>query len=663
MDSVSLLEKWLNNKRDELFPYYFTKLDFLKLYGTRCRTQDKEFKCEEAVDENECIIGKDLYCQYSDQKCSTIIDSICNYYDGSGNYIQEKWDQEQIEYLDNLYKTGAVFEYSKYLSNQMAKQSIETNAFQKIYSKFSIGYNQGNKECHSKIENLLMGSVSIMAKIHELRKPLYEKLSGKDYIISENNNINLLEFSMYLFEILRKKYPTYTFYDSYTDILTHDNTVDTQILNIIKEENICLDSKNQTISFDLTKLNKEDFELGKPENSMIYNLLLTGYNIAKNTVFFVGSLILNATKFLIMNYGQITLLFFTIVMIQQILGLFVDTGSLINAADSSIKMIGYAKTSFSGLSDFINNLKPLMPYFNVLFTYCRDILCILMPLISNVHLIHSRLGIFIGNYIAEFKYAGKIIPPNFFNQLKDVAFIEAILHVLKNDFLRCAKTVRAMGPDRILTYVDDEETNFKRWSLFITAQWESGSTQPLFHEFIDELRTNPLDNVIKLFSILTSIITGTCFKEGATGEINIIAKEGCSLFTALFIEGPFYQESAVASVASQVTAPMLDSLNSIGSYNFFERFLELSTINTLFFIAVAGGLFVGYASSSSRKTNMKAHEDGKKYAEKSLKTAGKKKINKRTFKRKYNKNKRSNKKIKTRNTMKKHLQRPTRKIN
>jgi hypothetical protein len=285
-------------------------------------------------------------------------------------------------------------------------------------------------------------------------------------------------------------------------------------------------------------------------------------------------------------------------------------------------------------------LKKLMPYVNLLYTHCRNLLCLLIPVLNNVHLIHANIGVILGNEGARMYFSKSIFPKKFVNfaaELKNIAFVEFLIHILKTDFLQCEKKVRAMGSHRNIVYVDDKESDYQRWKQFIVAQWESGSTHRIFKDFIENLLKDPLSNIKTLFLALNSLITGSYFKERLPGEPPlaehvIIAGQGFDLFKALFIEGPFYQETGakdVVDIFGNLMSPFKNIIKNPGEYDLTKRFSEIITINVLFFISLSTGALVGYLQNDVREGYLKG-----KAEKESAKKAGGKKIYKLKTKRK-----------------------------
>lgn len=627
----SLLDKWLNNKKDDLTPYYYNKLEFLKLYGNRCRTQTKPDDCSTATTEDECIGGRELYCQYSNKQCVDVIDSICNYYDDSGNYIKEKWAEDQVEYLDRLYKTGGLFEYGKVIYNDdktKIDQTIKTNAFQIIYNKFNVGSEPGfNKAgCFSSINKLMKNNKSIMDQIHDMRENIFKKLKiPYDRKDNANNNVKLIEISIYLYEVLyNMNDPTsrnnLSIFDRSNNffIFKHDKQFDKVVIDELGNEGICVQSTNpkqhaKPIPSNLFSLKPDDFNYKIPTHSVLFNVLQWSFNLAKNSVFYFGNLVLNTGTFLINNYGNISIVIFLFILVHQILGILVDADS-INIFKYFLKDMDF------GIH--IAQLKKIMPYLNVLYTHCRNLLCILIPVLNNVHFIHTSIGSILGNELARMYFTKSILPAKlleFIPKLTNIAFVEVLINLLKNDFLQCGKYVRAMGKNRDIVYVDDKESDFQIWKQFIIEQWNHGTTQPAFKEFKDDLLRAPMQNINKLWLVLNSIITCEYCKERVVGQEvlyhNIIAKDAVDLFKALFIEGPFYQVTAakdIAAMGNKYIAPLQDIFNTNPSdYAITKRISEIITLDVLFFLSLFAGIEVGYMNNDARS----AYKKGIEYAQ------------------------------------------------
>jgi hypothetical protein len=627
-DDNSLLDKWLNNKKDDLTPYYFNKLEFLKLYGNRCRTQSKPDDCTTATSEDECIGGRELYCQYSKDQCIDVIDSICNYYDDSGNHIKEKWSEDQVEYIDRLYKTGGLFEYGKVIYDNDEKkinQTIKTNAFQIIYNKFNVGSQQyyNKKGCFSAINKLIKDNDSVMKKIHEMRKKIFKEYDENN---EDNNTIKLIEISVYVYEVLYEAIVERSLPDKFT-IFKHDKELDKEIITELQKEGICIQTTNpkkntKPIPSNLFSLQLDDFNYEIPTHSLLFNVVKWSYDVAKSSVYGIGNLILNTGVFLINNYGNISIIIFGFVLLHQILAMLVDFDS-INIFGFVFENLDVGKNRIID----IKQLKIIMPYLNVLYTHCRNLLCILTPILENIHLIHANIGIIIGNeatrmYFNKSIFSTKIT--SFISQLKNIAFIETLIHILKNDFLHCGQQVRAIGKERNLVYVDDKESDLQRWRQFIVEQWKNGTTHMSFKLFVKDLLKSPLVNLKKMYLVLNSIITGSYLQENNRDDIKTIAKECVELMYVLFIEGPFAQEAGVQDLAGIFVKPFRQVYTNVSSYDIYKRFNEIITFDILFFVALSSGMLVGYLQNDFRKGYVKGIENMKKSTMKKSNTLSRK---------------------------------------
>ena len=636
----SLLDKWLNNKKDDLTPYYYNKLEFLKLYGNRCRTQHRSFfdaSCSLATTEDECIGGRELYCQYSNKQCSDVIDSICNYYDDSGNYIKEKWGKDQVEYLDRLYKTGGIFEYGTVIYNNDKKkidQTIKTNAFQKIYDKFNVGSEPGYNKvgCFSSINNLMKTSESsgfftkvpsIMTQIHDMRENIFKKLEiPYDRNDEANNTVKLVEISIYVYEVLYTD--VYKFKKKINDffIFKHDTQFDKKIIEELQKEGICVESRNpklhvKRIPHDLFSLPKEDFDDENTYFDVLYNVGKLCYDVAINSVFDVGKFILHIPEFLMKNYGIIILLIFVFVFAWQMLALVVDAEPIVDAVDGVVYynnilmgLFGYqVDNNPTLLKSMILLLKPIMPTLNVLYTLIRDLLCMLTPLLENPHVIQANIGMVLGNEITNMYYSKSLFPKQFdvfIKQMQNIGSIEVLTHILKNDILQCGKNIRAIGRQRNLVYVSDEERTYQRWGQFIFEQWKGGTTHMTFKLFVADLLKSPLNNIGKMFSVLTAIMIPSAAKND---DIKIIAKECCELLYVLFIEGPFPQETGVKNLAEAIGDPFQRIAATAISYNVYERFTAIFSCNVLFLIALSSGMLIGNKLNDYRAAYIKGRKD------------------------------------------------------
>ena len=687
------LQKWLEDRRDDLTPYYINKLEFVRLYGTRCRTQEPTTpeQCEAITNNDECIGGRELYCQYSNDKCSGIVDSICNYYDASGNYIEDRFTEVQVNYLDTLYKMAGISEFGKALklyfngeAIDVLNQTIKTNAFQVIYDKFNVGYEGGQDKssCYNAINNLMVGDAELMQDIHEQRQVIFSKFD-LPYVAEDNNYIKLPELAIYVFEVLlNKKSPT--LFRRRRTIFPHNKVLDNQIIEVLNTVGTCFQttspkSGEKTIPHNLALLSVDDFVISS--NSVLYNVVIKTVNFARNTTFYIGNVAVSMAHFLIKNYKYIVIACMAIVLLREVLQLLVDISRPIDAAAQSeqiinsatgfiAKMVGNKNNDyllksdgFTLLKNLIDKLKPVMPYINNLYVHIRNLLCVLMPIITSERLIQSDFGLWLGEYIAKIKTFGYngLIPPDFLVKLGSNVFTQFLLQFLKQGILQCDKTIRAIGQNRDIVYVSDKETDFQRWSQHFITQIKDGTTQPQFRFFMHNLLEDPLSNIRQLFLVLAA-----CFNILArnaiesTDETTQIAQEGLE-FTYALMQGPFALETGVMSLGESVIRPVRSTIAdmTISTVGFTEVYLNLCTINALWFVAVASGAVVGYVSSPVRQ----AHEAGIEQGRKEGRTAalaesrvgGKKRSKKRSkmSARKISKSKRRTHRRKHRNTRRK----------
>jgi hypothetical protein len=641
----SLLDKWLNNKKDDLTPYYFNKLEFLKLYGNRCRTQNKPAPgdCTNSKTEDECIGGRELYCQYSNKQCVDVIDSICNYYDTSGNYIKETWGKEQVEYLDRLYKTGGIFEYGKVIyknDENKIKKTIKTNAFQIIYNKFNVGSEPGfNKVgCFSSINNLMKASESsgffvklpsIMTQIHDMRENIFKKLDiPYDRADEANNNIKLIEISIYVYELLYTD--VYKFKKKFNDffIFKHDKEFDKNIIDELHKDGICVQSRNpkqhtKPIPSDLFSLKEDDFDDENTYFDVLYNVVKLCYDVAMNSVFDFGQFVLSIPECLIKNYGIIILVIFVFVFAHQLLALVVDSEVIVDAVDGVVHVknifmgfIGYqVDDNPTLLKTIIVSLKPIMPYLNILYMFIRDLLCLLAPKLQDPALIQAKIGMALGNEMTNMYYTKSLFPKKFSEfarEMGNLVSIEVFMHILKNDILQCKKNVRAIGQNRNLVYVNDiEQPSFERWRQFIVDQWTGGSTHFSLKFFVQDLLKSPSENIGTMFSVLRSILAGTYLNEDNKDNVSIIARECVVLMEVLFIEGPDKQVTGVQNLADAIGEPFKRIAVTAASYDVSKRYTAIFACNVLFFVALSSGMLIGNRLNDYRAAYLKGRQDAK----------------------------------------------------
>lgn len=641
---VNYLKEWLSDTRDDLSPYYMSKLDFLKLYGKRCSTQRRpsgEDRCETATNNDECIGGRELYCQYDSDSCSEVIDSICNYYDENGNYTEERFTETQVNYLDSIYKMSGMKEFEKaiHMYSLGCSDCIQTNAFQIIYNKFNIGNEEGQnkKSCYIEIATLMQSDDIIMEEIHEHRGKIYNAFN-QDYEEDDNQFVKMPELVMYVYELMRKIKNPESWYQRYPNMFTHNDVLDRKIYEIIKKVGTCVQSSNprpreKTIPNNLETLSANDFILGPVENNVLYNVVIYTVNIVKNTVYYIGIAVVNIVQYLIENYNQIVIALMYIILVRECLGFILDMNNFIisdtmNTATETVSgfyssftqatgwaknMIGIPATvaaapatiaaapvnmTYNDIKTIMTKLKQIMPYLNTLYSYVRNVLCLLMPIITSARLVQSNFGVYLGNYIAKARTTRSPIPPSFLNKIGNIAFMETIIYALKKNILQCDRTVRAIGQNRDLVYVTDQEGDFARWKEFITMQIKHGTTQPVFRDFMTNFMENPLGNIKSLFLIIASGFNILSGNEIETSDDNaIIAKQGLELIYAL-MQGPFALETGVMSLGTVATnaVPFQSSFGSVLSSgaDFSQRFLELCTIDMLWVTAVISGIVVGY---------------------------------------------------------------------
>ena len=654
------LQTWIDDKRDDLAPYYFTKEQFLTLYGTKCTAQEPTTpeQCGEITTNDICLGGRELYCQFSDDKCSGIVDSICNYYDASGNAIRQNFTKDIVKYLDTLYKMAGMSEYGKALDLYLftappqqsrkrkatletaAKDRIKTNAFQVIYDNFNVSNedSQHKKKCFDAINALLTPNAVLMAKIHEQRKFIFDKYAvAYDKDNAENNIVKLPELAMYVFEVMLIKKSIVG--DHTLFLFPHNSELDDEIDKILKKRGICSENfydqpLKQTPT--LADLTFSDFEFiaDNPENGVLYNIVVKTATFATTSAFYIGNLAVNIVKFVIGNYDNILFACMFIIVVREILGFLVDGGNATTKTVVALERGVTAAASFLGnlfnsaaptapflasVSNIITKLKPIMPYINLLYTYLRDLLCLLSPFITSSRLTQSFIGRYGWQYASSVKTTYNPFPPKFIDKLKEVAFLELIIHALKHNFLQCDKNIRAIGQNRDLVYDTDMESNTARWLRYASKilSSENSSTQPQLHTFYLNLCENPLANVTKLFSVLSTsflMLTGSgSLSERVEGENEQIAQEGLHLFYAL-LQGPDAQVTGAISIMPSGLAPFASTIKET-TYDFAQRLMELCTLDVFWFVAVTSGAIVAYANDRTdpvSRAYQKGFEEGRK---------------------------------------------------
>lgn len=399
MSNNPLLLTWVKNKEDDASPYYYSKLDFLQIYGKKCVNQNKYGECFSATTEDECKSNRELKCEYTNGQCVKIVDSICTYYSEDGNPEYQKWNTEQVEYIDNLYKLAVSFEYGKFMSGENYTQTVKTNGFQQIYSKFnltldSVKYNK--KGCYYMIISKLKTNENFINQIKEHRMKAYTKLYPQLKIKSnEEIIIKPVEISLYIFELLRSKHVEYNL----NDIFYHEEEIDEEIYQILNKKGICINGDNflinnnvKEISLNINDLSSQDFEyneniegsgiLWKLSNSVFRLLNTLTYNASKpamtlfkciyNTKYYI-----NETLSKLSEWGIILLLLFLVIdLILESVKISIESKPVSFEENPLLFIINQYVNYFS----FLKGIPMILPYLRTFQLILSSFICILIPI-------------------------------------------------------------------------------------------------------------------------------------------------------------------------------------------------------------------------------------------------------------------------------------------
>ncbi len=302
MSKNPLLLGWLMDTKDDCFPYYFSKLEFLQMYGKQC--SNHAGTCKSAKTEQECNVKRVLKCSYTEGECVQVIDSICNYYDKEGNVKEEEWGEEQVAYINYLYKTAVNIKFGEFMLGKDYNKTVKTLAFQLISDKFNnIEYdNTLDKACSSSIKNILMKNSEVLNELFNLRSKAYNDMAkehSQPFIFTPT--IKNSELALYVFELLKIKKC-----GEYKTIFKHHKSDDNKIFEILTKKGVCFQEEHENDKtssfFNLTNFDKEDFEyvdenkmeINKDLNlsTIFWKLSITIFNIAKKSVIGIGSILM-----------------------------------------------------------------------------------------------------------------------------------------------------------------------------------------------------------------------------------------------------------------------------------------------------------------------------------------------------------------------------------
>lgn len=460
------LRMWLNDHQTDLSPYFFSKLDFLQTMGRRCRSQPVTTDCHHFDNDPDACAAKDMRCSYSvdDDTCDEIIDSICNYFDEHGHYIEEHWTDEQVDYIDDLYQQYGSIEYGKFLSSERFKQTVQTNAFQLIFRKLKMTREEvrmfEKKTCYFTLNRLLLQNDAFMNSLHAQRKTVHDKLYPNDPYdasLRRNNFVKLPELTHYVFEVMRKKkMRSIQLWVEYSDHFPHDHILDQLIWEKLDTIGLCkpritgTTGTTQTtpllkdIPIDIrSALTADDFHV--PTNASrtatwLWTVVNLSISCAKQMIWQFGSCIMSLLFFIVNHFESVLVVLVVFVVAFQFM-------------DVSTFTLGWAKwiATKAGISshDTVNALLDMKPTLNRLYVLFRDIICTMLPVVANSHVTALLWGQFFGNRLATAKYMGIWRG----NVLFDVLRKSPVMFMnLLTAMLRCSQRMRAVGPERSFVF-------------------------------------------------------------------------------------------------------------------------------------------------------------------------------------------------------------------
>ncbi len=308
MSKNPLLLGWLMDTKDDCFPYYFSKLEFLQMYGKQC--SNHAGSCKSAKTEQECNNkGRFLKCTYTEGECVQVIDSICNYYDNDGNVKEEEWGEDQVKYISDIYKIASNVYLGEFMNSKGYEEIVKTNAFQIISEKIN---NAENDEFINLINSILSNNSNFMDNLLNIRTQAYDDFTKKyigDNLNDENilydkrvspfentNTVKKCELVFYIFEIFKEKNCP----SCKKGLFIHDTEDDKKIIEILKNNNLSIDdNKNNEKNIALEK-NDYKHEKGIGGNIIwVINKLIFGTIIGSTKL--IGNILLLVPK-LIRNY-------------------------------------------------------------------------------------------------------------------------------------------------------------------------------------------------------------------------------------------------------------------------------------------------------------------------------------------------------------------------
>jgi hypothetical protein len=161
-------------------PYYFSKLDFLRLYDQRCKTQAfKIFNCDQ-FSENECH-AHDLHCSWTPEtKECKIRHSPCS---------PDRDKEGQKRYFQHLYWVSTYEEASKLV---FLERAMKTNPCVALYNKL-----QDNELFRKDVQSRIMAGEEFMEDVYALRTAT----ASVTHMEPSSKEPNLLEMAVFLADV------------------------------------------------------------------------------------------------------------------------------------------------------------------------------------------------------------------------------------------------------------------------------------------------------------------------------------------------------------------------------------------------------------------------------------------------------------------------------
>ncbi len=387
MSKNPLLLGWLMDTKDDCFPYYLSKLEFLQMYGKQC--SQHEGTCKSAKTEKECNVKRVLKCTYTEGECVKVVDAICNYYDKDGNVKEEEWGEEQITYIDDLYKTAVNVKFGEFMLGKDYNKTVKTNAFQMISEKFNhVDYNSSDDTgCVTSIKSILMANGDFMGELIKMRERAYNNMAKEhSQPFTFSATIKNSELALYVFELLKTKKC-----GNYKTIFSHHKDDDSKILDILTKKGVCFQEEHENDKtssfFNLGNFDKEDFEYkdGISLSSFVWDLQKTVFNTVKNAFMGLGNIVLTIPRLIMKSLFSGSDTVKTIVTIGLLLfGIIVIIGGIIylSTAGTSTALVVYTSTpllSTGSSFSIFSFLAPVMGQMQMLLDMLNRVFCSISP--------------------------------------------------------------------------------------------------------------------------------------------------------------------------------------------------------------------------------------------------------------------------------------------